>query len=481
MALNRVVADTHVGPYRILRRINRGGQGSVYLGYDRRLGRRVAIKIYRLPSARTARRRLLHEAQLVASIQSPKVVQIHDVLESRGHVALVMEYVPGCDLEEFLAAVRPSLDSILTIALDIAGALAMARQQQIVHGDLKASNVLIADSGQVKLTDFGIAHRGAQGAAPGASQSAMSPEQYLGKPLDVRSDLFALGCLLYRMLSGAQPFMDGPRLDPRRLLEGEPQPLAERIGGDLFVPQPVIDLVGELLQKDPARRPRNTHRVRQVLRSARLEIPVAAAGSLLRDARPCFRPESPDDIPPQVPDDMGRHSSSRPIAPAGRWWQIRHRWTLLSWPARWAAVIVATALVSVPWVVAWQISATRVHFDAPVLQFRPEIELPRGLSPAWLVEQVKLALRDRLGPIHVTGPVGATPVSVLYSRAAEPAPIAPQEYLRLGVQCVPQFCVLRLVRERDGARRSQQAVLFSGMSLDDWADTVHSVTRAVYR
>ena len=232
MALNRVVADTHVGPYRILRRINRGGQGSVYLGYDRRLGRRVAIKIYRLPSARTARRRLLHEAQLVASIQSPKVVQIHDVLESRGHVALVMEYVPGCDLEEFLAAVRPSLDSILTIALDIAGALAMARlplaavgrrrpQQQIVHGDLKASNVLIADSGQVKLTDFGIAHRGAQGAAPGASQSAMSPEQYLGKPLDVRADLFALGCLLYRMLSGAQPFMDGPRLDPRRLLEGE--------------------------------------------------------------------------------------------------------------------------------------------------------------------------------------------------------------------------------------------------------------------
>lgn len=92
------VADTRVGPYRILRLINRGGQGSVYLGYDQRLGRRVAIKIGRLPQRRAARRRFLHEARLVASIQSAKVVQIHDVIESSEHLALVMEYVPGCGI-----------------------------------------------------------------------------------------------------------------------------------------------------------------------------------------------------------------------------------------------------------------------------------------------------------------------------------------------------------------------------------------------
>ena len=276
--------------------------------------------------------------------------------------------------------------------------------------------------------------------------------------------------------------MDGPRLDPRRLLEGEPPPLAGRIGGDLFAPQPLIDLVEDLLQKDPARRPRNTHRVRQVLRAVRRELPVAATGSLLRDARPCFRREYPEDIPPQVPEDMGRHSSSRPIdASGGAWRTLRHRWALLSWPARGAAVVAATALVGVPWVVAWQTGETRVHFDAPVLNFAPDVELPPGLSPRWLVEQVKLVLRDRLGSIHVTGPVGATPVSVVYSPAAEPAPIPPQEYLRLGLQCAPRFCVLRLVREHDGARSSQQAVMFSGMSLDDWADTVRSAARALYR
>ena len=82
--------ENYVGPYRILRLINRGGQGSVYLGYDKRLHRRVAIKIYTLPNTRPARKHLLREAQLVASIQSPKVVQIHDVIESSAHLALVI-------------------------------------------------------------------------------------------------------------------------------------------------------------------------------------------------------------------------------------------------------------------------------------------------------------------------------------------------------------------------------------------------------
>jgi len=123
-------------------------------------------------------------------------VQIHDVIESREHLAMVMEYVPGCDLEELLESVRPSLASVLRITADIAGALTVARQQRIVHGDLKARNVLITATGRAKLTDFGIARRpGVEGALAG-SLSAMSPEQYLGKPLTERSDLFALGCLL---------------------------------------------------------------------------------------------------------------------------------------------------------------------------------------------------------------------------------------------------------------------------------------------
>ena len=159
-----MVGDARVGPYRIIRLVNRGGQGSVYLGYDKRLQRRVAIKVYPLPVQRNSRRQLLKEARVVASLDSPRIVQIYAVIESQEHIAMVMEYVPGCDLEEFLTAVRPSLASILVIAGDLAAALSVARQQQIVHGDLKAGNVLIAADGRVTLTDFGIARRSAAAA-----------------------------------------------------------------------------------------------------------------------------------------------------------------------------------------------------------------------------------------------------------------------------------------------------------------------------
>ena len=97
----------HVGPYRILRHLKKGGQGNVFLGYDARLHRKVAIKIYRLPPSRAGRRLLLKEARLVADIQSPRVVAIHDVIESDEHLALVMEYVAGCTLEEFLNDTHP--------------------------------------------------------------------------------------------------------------------------------------------------------------------------------------------------------------------------------------------------------------------------------------------------------------------------------------------------------------------------------------
>jgi serine/threonine protein kinase len=167
---------SRLGPYRIMRLINQGGQGSVYLGYDSRLQRRVAIKVYTLPGQRAARKQCLREAQLVAAIHSPKVVQVYDVIDSPEHLALVMEYVPGCDLEEFLSSVRPSLGSILAICADIAGALAVIRQQRIVHGDLKASNILIADTGRVKLTDFGIARVAGQGLDTAGSRTAVSPE-----------------------------------------------------------------------------------------------------------------------------------------------------------------------------------------------------------------------------------------------------------------------------------------------------------------
>ena len=475
-----MAGDARVGPYRILRLVNRGGQGSVYLGYDKRLRRRVAIKIYPLPADRRARKHLLLEAQLVASIQSPKVVQIHDVIESSEHLAMVMEYVPGCDLEEYLRSVRPSLASVLTIAADIAGALTVARQQHIVHGDLKAANVLIGAGGRVKLTDFGIARRPDAGEQAAASLSALSPEQYLGKPLDERSDLFALGCLLYRMLGGAQPFFKKGRLDRRALLTQAPAPLQELVPADIELPQELVELVDALLQKEPANRPSNTRVVRQVLRRVARGIPLAATNSLLEEARPCFRPESAEDIPPAVPADLGREGRSALVATGrdgdGAWPVIFSRaW---HWPAGIAGLALVAGLV---YFLQLPAAETRVHIDAPVVRLASGAELPGEISGRWLVAEVSEAMRQRLGPLRVSGPVGATPVTTLYADRSRRAPQDPApEQLRLDLRCVDLLCVFAVTRNWQGQQANQQAVLFPDMSVQQWRDIVHATTRALY-
>jgi tRNA A-37 threonylcarbamoyl transferase component Bud32 len=477
-----VAIETHVGPYRILRLINRGGQGSVYLGYDKRLQRRVAIKIYRLPAQRGARKQLLREAQTVAGLHSAKVVQIHDVIESSGHLAMVMEYVPGCDLEEFLASVRPSLASVLTIGADVAGALAVARQQHLVHGDLKAGNVLITDSGRAKLTDFGIARRAHSDPLTAGSPSALSPEQCLGKPLDLRSDLFALGCLLYRMLSGEQPFYRGGQLDTRLLLEQSPRPLAERVASDVVLPEDLVGLVTALLHKNPDERPTNTHQVRQVLRSVSREIPLAATHSLLQEARPCFRRESPDDIPPQVPAELGQAGRYRQaLSAAGGSW-FRQSRALFTWPARLVAALALLAAVSVPLVIALQDRATGVYIDAPLLRFSTDIDIPPEVSSRWLVAQVKQALGDQLGEIAVTGPLGANAGAEVYRSHREGEEQGnPEERLQLALRCVADLCVFAVTRGQGEEQVTRQGLLFPDMPLSQWRDIVHGTTDALFQ
>ena len=475
-----MAADARVGPYRIIRLVNRGGQGSVYLGYDKRLHRRVAIKIYPLPVARGARKRLLREAQLVASMQSPKVVQIHDVIESREHLAMVMEYVPGCDLDEFLKAVKPSISSILTITADIAGALTVARQQGIVHGDVKASNVLIGTNGRVKLTDFGIARGAETGTAQGGSPPALSPEQYLGKPLDGRSDLFALGCLLYRMVCGVHPFFVEGRLDRRALLELPATPLEQRVSADVELPQALLDLAVALLQKDPSDRPSSTRVVRQILRRAGRDIPLAASNSLLQEARPCFRTESPEDIPPVIPPDLAREGRSSLVGTragiVGAWPQAVSRgWR---WPALVASLAGVGGLITLALL---EPSQTRVHIEAPVLRVATSAELPGEVSGRWLVAEVTAAMRERVGSLTVTGPLGATPATTLYADPARrEAQDAAAEQLRLDLRCVDLLCVFAMTRRWQGQQANQQAVLFPDMSAQQWRDIVRDTTRALY-
>jgi eukaryotic-like serine/threonine-protein kinase len=476
--------DSFVGPYRILRLINEGGQGTVYLGYDKRLHRRVAIKIYRLPATRAARKQLLREAQIVASIQSPKVVQIHDVIESGTHLAMVMEYVPGCSLEDFLTAVRPSLASVLTVGADVAGALALARQKHIVHGDVKAGNVLIGENGRAKLTDFGISRstsEGDSGRWAAGSLSAVSPEQYLGDTLDERADLFALGALLYRMLCGEQPFFRDGTLDPLLLTKRPAKPLAEVVTGDVELPDPLVGIIDMLLEKNPKDRPKNTRRVRQVLRKVLLSLPLSANNTLLREALPCFRPESPQDIPPLIPRDLSQQGRSALVPAGNAWVRFRHRLTSLRWPARTALAVLLVALLVVPLIITLRNTVSPVQFAPPRTSGMGDTVLPRGVSRDWLVLEVRNALAKQLGKLRIIGPVGAFPVRIIYARG-EPANWneAASTIVAMALRCVDSICVLTVTRQQSGTRFSKQGVLLANMSLQEWRDIVHNTTLALY-
>ena len=476
--------DNYVGPYRILRLINRGGQGTVYLGYDKRLHRKVAIKIYRLPPIRAERRQLLREARIVASMHSPKIVQIHDVIESRTHLALVMEYVPGCSLEEFLAVVRPSLASILTVAADVAGALALARQRHIVHGDVKAGNVLITRSGRAKLTDFGIARTTLNVAAlrsQPASFSALSPEHLLGKPLDERADFFALGVLLYRMLSGHHPFMVDGIPAPDLLLNRPHRPLPDVVGPEMDLPRSMVNVVDRLLQKDPLQRPANTRSVRQVFRSILHSLPMSARNSLVREAQPCFRPESPEDLPLLLPSNLGQEGRSALLPSDTRAARLWHWLKAFRWPARAAAVLVLVVAMSAPVVITLRNTVSPVRFLPVQSSVENATALPPGISSRWVLDQVKQAMKTRLGQLRIIGPVGAEPKRILYSRG-EPRNWNEHstQVVAIDLRCSTRVCILALSREQDGKRFHQQQVLFPDMSAQQWLDIVRATTLALY-
>jgi len=469
-----MVGGVRVGPYRIVRLVNRGGQGSVYLGYDKRLRRRVAIKIYPLPVQRNARKRLLNEARVVASMDSTRIVQIYDVIESHEHIAMVMEYVPGCDLEEFLAAVRPSLASMLVIAGDLAAALSVARQQQVVHGDLKARNVLITADGRVKLTDFGIARRSA--AAESGSPSALTPEHCLGHVLDERSDLFALGCLLYRMLTGVHPFFREGQLDLQMLLEKPAPALRARVAPDLQLATELVELVDHLLQKNPRDRPSNPRIVRQALRQVSRTIPLAASNSLLSEAQACFRPESADDMPPAIPVALAREGRSvLPLNPGpSSWFRGRRVWR------RAAAATLAVALAWTGFMVAREPTQTAIHIAAPILRLGMQADLPEDISSRWLVQEVTAAVSEELGPLRVSGPIGATPVTTISSDTARGEQPAPVERVELGLRCMELLCVFAMTRISGGQQSNRQAVLFPDMSLTQWSEIVRATAGDLY-
>jgi formylglycine-generating enzyme required for sulfatase activity/dienelactone hydrolase/predicted Ser/Thr protein kinase len=212
-----------LGPYEILGLVGKGGMGEVYRARDTRLHRTIAIKLVRPELARRAdfRERFQREARAISALNHPHICSLYDIGEQDGLAYLVMEYVEGESLAEALKRGPQPVELALRYGSEIADALAAAHARGIVHRDLKPGNIMITETG-LKVLDFGLAKRSDPAAAADgatvtleAGTSAgqllgtvayMSPEQAEGLPLDTRSDIFALGVVLYEMLCGRRPF-----------------------------------------------------------------------------------------------------------------------------------------------------------------------------------------------------------------------------------------------------------------------------------
>lgn len=199
-----------IGQYRVLERLGAGGMGEVFRGVHDSLGRTVAIKVLS-PGAATARERFFNEARIHAALRHPNIATLFEFLEENGRCCLVMEYVDGVMLAEEIARNAIAPQRALQLFAPLVEAVGYLHRHQIVHRDIKSSNVKITAAGEVKLLDFGIAQ---SGYTPRLTQTGsvigtleyLSPEQLRGEDATPQSDLWALGVLLFEMTTGRLPF-----------------------------------------------------------------------------------------------------------------------------------------------------------------------------------------------------------------------------------------------------------------------------------
>jgi predicted Ser/Thr protein kinase len=264
-----------LGAYRVLKLLGHGGMGAVYLAEDIQLERLVALKVMRpeLAADPGARRRFLREAKAAAKLKDDHIVAIYHVGEHKRLPFLAMEYLRGESLEQWLRRGKSlTVGQLLRVARDITRGLAAAHAKGLIHRDIKPANLwLEAPNGRVKILDFGLA-RGDKddmqltrtGTILG-TPSYMSPEQGRGEPADARSDLFSLGCVLYRLCTGRLPF-SGPNLMATlmALATTDPVPVAQV---NPQIPPELAKLAMRLLAKPREDRPASAQAVLQELQA----------------------------------------------------------------------------------------------------------------------------------------------------------------------------------------------------------------------
>lgn len=270
-----------IGRYRIERELGRGSMSIVYEAFDPHINRHLAVKVLRERYARDlkSRQRFLREARSAGGLSHANIVTVFDVGQHEGLPFLVMERLKGQSLEEYLDdGGRLSVREILSIGIQLAGALDYAHDRGVIHRDVKPSNIYFDhESGLVKLVDFGIAAIGDRSRTDGEELDSiagtpkyMAPEQIQGGELDGRTDLYALGVVLYRLLGGTVPFnAESIGALIHQIVHRPPTRLQAQ---DDRTPVDLIELIHRLLAKDPEARPASGSLVLEELQEIRGDL-----------------------------------------------------------------------------------------------------------------------------------------------------------------------------------------------------------------
>jgi serine/threonine protein kinase len=248
-----------ISHYRIIEQLGQGGMGVVYLAEDTKLERRVAIKFLprHIAASKEDRQRFEIEAKAAAALNHPNIATIHAIEEIDDEMFIVMEYIEGQELKSIIDDRRLSIDDAINYATRIAEGLQAAHEKNITHRDIKSGNIMVTESGQVKIMDFGLAKMSdtaevTQIATTLGTATYMSPEQARGEAVDHRTDIWAFGVVLYEMLTGQLPFIGEYEAATIYGIMNEDPKAVQNFRDD--TPILILSLLSDLLEKDPARR-----------------------------------------------------------------------------------------------------------------------------------------------------------------------------------------------------------------------------------